>query len=289
MAKCTDSMLFPGGKKRALTLSYDDGVRQDRRLVEILNHFGLKATFNINAGLLSREEELVINGKSVDVSKIAHEEVSALYRGHEVAAHGLWHSSLTDIAASAAMFELTEDKHLLERITGKLVRSFAYPFGTFSDEVKEMLRLAGFESARTVISTGEFTIPRDFLAWEATCHHSDPALMELARRFCCEEALFGRSQLFYLWGHAYEFDADDNWSVIEDFARYMAGYADRIWFVTNGDFRDYVNSYRQLRVSADGRIVYNPTAAELWMEIHEAPARIGPGETVSLRDTNYEF
>lgn len=44
-------IMFPDGKKKALTLSYDDGVEQDRRLVEILNRYGIKATFNINSGV----------------------------------------------------------------------------------------------------------------------------------------------------------------------------------------------------------------------------------------------
>ncbi len=43
--------LFPRGKIRALTFSYDDGATQDKRLVDILNHFNLKGTFNLNAGL----------------------------------------------------------------------------------------------------------------------------------------------------------------------------------------------------------------------------------------------
>ena len=43
-------ILFPGGLKRALTLSYDDGVEQDVRLIEIMNRHGLKGTFNLNSG-----------------------------------------------------------------------------------------------------------------------------------------------------------------------------------------------------------------------------------------------
>ena len=38
---------FPGGKHKALTLSYDDGRIQDRKLVEIFNRYGLRATFNL--------------------------------------------------------------------------------------------------------------------------------------------------------------------------------------------------------------------------------------------------
>ena len=42
-------MLFPGGKQKALTLSYDDGVQQDIRFIEILDKYGIKCTFNINS------------------------------------------------------------------------------------------------------------------------------------------------------------------------------------------------------------------------------------------------
>ena len=34
---------------KALTFSYDDGVEQDRRLVELFNKNNLKCTFNLNS------------------------------------------------------------------------------------------------------------------------------------------------------------------------------------------------------------------------------------------------
>lgn len=46
---------FPGGKHKVLTLSYDDGKVQDRRLVKIFNKYGIKATFNLNSGLTDME------------------------------------------------------------------------------------------------------------------------------------------------------------------------------------------------------------------------------------------
>ena len=36
MGKRFDALLFPGRKHKAFTLSYDDGVVQDRRLIELL-------------------------------------------------------------------------------------------------------------------------------------------------------------------------------------------------------------------------------------------------------------
>ena len=97
-------MAFPGGKRKALTLSYDDGVVQDRRVVGILNDHGLKATFNLGAGVLGFHGTAQMNGRQVDISKVEPEEVKSLYAGHEVAGHGLWHSDLTGIGTPAAMY-----------------------------------------------------------------------------------------------------------------------------------------------------------------------------------------
>ena len=43
---------FPGGKHKALTMSYDDGRTQDRRLIEIFNKYGIRGTFHLNSGLM---------------------------------------------------------------------------------------------------------------------------------------------------------------------------------------------------------------------------------------------
>ena len=42
---------FPGGKHKVLTMSYDDGRLEDRRLVELFNRYGIRGTFNLNGGL----------------------------------------------------------------------------------------------------------------------------------------------------------------------------------------------------------------------------------------------
>lgn len=86
------------GKNKAITFSYDDGVTQDRRLIEILNRYGLKATFNINSGLLDRPDDfLMIDGKKIGHAKVSAAEVRRLYQGHEVAVHTLTHPNLTEL------------------------------------------------------------------------------------------------------------------------------------------------------------------------------------------------
>ena len=56
---------FPGFKRKAVTLSYDDGTRQDKRLIEIMKRNGLKGTFNLNGGSFSDRLELGAEGKLV--------------------------------------------------------------------------------------------------------------------------------------------------------------------------------------------------------------------------------
>ena len=46
---------FPNGLRKALTLSYDDGVEQDIRLMEILDKHGIRCTFNLNSGCWAKE------------------------------------------------------------------------------------------------------------------------------------------------------------------------------------------------------------------------------------------
>ena len=47
--------LYPGGRKKAFNITYDDGVWQDIPFVALLNKYGLKGTFNLNS-------ELMLNG-----------------------------------------------------------------------------------------------------------------------------------------------------------------------------------------------------------------------------------
>ena len=283
MGKRLDFMLFPDGKRKAMTFSYDDGVVQDRRLVEIFNRYAVKGTFNLNSGVLGWQGSMPVRDLSLDISKVEASEVPALYAGHEIGGHGLYHSSLRDVGTPLAMHEIIEDRRRLEAITAKQVRMFAYPFGVYDKNVMELLRLAGYAGARTVVSTGKFDIPEDFLQWDPTCHHNDPALMGLAERFCTQTPFFAPA-LFYVWGHAYEFDGENNWDVIERLCQYVSGFKDDIWFATNGRIMDYVTAYRALIYSADGHLVTNPTAIELWMQVGENTYRIPAGETTEITD-----
>ena len=86
------------GKNKAITFSYDDGVIQDKRLIPLLDKYGLKATFNLNSELFGMTHIHQNNGKPYEHVKICAKEVRELYERHEVAVHTLTHPRLTEVS-----------------------------------------------------------------------------------------------------------------------------------------------------------------------------------------------
>lgn len=273
-------MRFPGGRSKALTLSYDDGVRQDKRLLEIMKKHGLKGTFNINSECFAPE------GHTTG-GRITRSEAVELYKnsGMEVAVHGAHHPFLEQLPENLCTWEILNDRKSLEEAFGGFVRGMAYPFGTTSDSVVASLKQCGIVYARSTLTTEGFGIPSDWLRLRGTCHHANPRLMELAKNFVKEQNV-RTPMLFYLWGHSYEFDYDkpnNNWGIIEEFAEYMGGRED-IWYATNIEIYDYVAAYHQLIFSMDYTRVYNPTCTTVYFQTAKGLYTVKPGETV-----HYEF
>ena len=273
-------MKLKDGKSKVLTLSYDDGVVQDIRLMEILNQNGIKATFNINTGLYLPEDTI----REKYYGRMKFSEAKALYTnsGHEVAVHGLTHPALDRIPSDEALTEILEDRKNIEKQYGTLARGMAYPGGTYSQQVMEELKLCGICYARTIQSTEQVDFPKNWLEWHPTCHHKNPKLMEITKRFVDESPKYGnRIWMLYVWGHSFEFDLQDNWHIIEEFARYAGGKED-IWYATNIEIYDYVKAYESLQTSVDKRIVHNPSSVDVWFAHNKQTYCVKAGETLFL-------
>lgn len=270
------SLLFPNGLSKALTLSYDDGVEQDARLIEIMNKYGLKGTFNLSGGLFAPEGTVYPEGQIH--RRMSKSAAYDLYHncGHEIALHAYTHPDLTLISKGTAAYQIVKDREALEEMFGRIVRGMAYPYGTNSEGTAELLRNCGVAYCRTVEATCRFDIPSDWLRMPSTCHHNHPKLMELTEEFLKEPNFFwSRPKLFYLWGHSYEFEADNNWHLIEEFAARIGGKND-IWYATNIEIYDYVDAWKRMITSADGRRIYNPGNRPIWLwadqKIHKVDA-----------------
>lgn len=273
-------MKLKDGKSKALTLSYDDGVVQDIRLMELMDRNGVKGTFNINTGCYLPEE----TQRQRYYGRMKLSEAQKLFRGsgHEVAVHSLTHPFLETLKKPQVLVEILEDRKNIERQYGSLARGMAYPMGSYSDAVVEALAECGICYSRTCKATGDFRFPENWLTLHPTCHHKDPRLMELAKRFVEEKPRYAaRNWMFYLWGHSYEFDNDGNWQLIEEFLAYVGGRED-VWYATNLEIYDYVKAYEALQVSVDENRVHNPTAQEVWFHHRGAIHSILPGQTLEF-------
>ena len=129
---------YPGGKHKALTMSYDDGKVQDRRLIEIFNRYGIRGTFHLNSGLFDRDE------------RIDPAEIPTLYAGHEVACHTVTHPTIARCPLPEVAREVLDDRAALEKYTGYPVRGLSYPNGSLSREIEELLPACGIRYSRVV-------------------------------------------------------------------------------------------------------------------------------------------
>lgn len=268
---------FPGFKTRAVTVSYDDGITFDKRLIEILDKNGLKGTFNLNSGLFG-------HGKL----RLTEEQAVELYAnsGHEVAIHGKKHLSLAEVPDAVVTEEVIGDRVALEKTFDRVIGGMAYANGSWNDRVMDILKKCGIEYVRTTVKSEKFELPDDWLQWAPTCHHSHPRLMELVDEFLTDSTYMyywaQSPRVFFLWGHSYEFDDNDNWNVIEQFAERI-GNRDDIWYATNGEICRYVQAFNSLQFSADGERVYNPTATDVYMFYFNENILVKSGETVKLK------
>jgi len=221
--------------KKLVTFSYDDGVLQDKRLVDIFNTYGVKGTFNLNYSLLG--SDFTFMAKEVEVKRIKLEEVKNLYEGHEVAGHSLTHPGLCDLGEEELTNEIKVDKEKLEELLGYQLVGFAYPFGSTNETVITELKKSGYQYARNVEDTFGFDLPQNLYEWEPTCHHNHSEIFELIETFLANDN--NQDKLFYIWGHSYEFDADDNWEQIEKICRAFSK-SEEVIFLTNSEVLKYL-------------------------------------------------
>ncbi len=222
------------GKKKALTFSYDDGVTQDIRMIEILDRYGLKGTFNLNSELLGHSGSLIRNGVEVRHDKVAPEQVRRVYEGHEVAAHTLTHPFLPRTEDDEVIRQVEEDRRRLSALCGYEVVGMAYPGGGINHDgrVEALIReRTGIRYARTTDANARFSVQSDLIAFEPTVYHIDTdEMFALGERFLAYDG--DAPALFYVWGHSYEFDAWNFWDRFEEFCAMMSE-KDDVFYGTN--------------------------------------------------------
>ena len=278
-------MRFPDGKARAFTLSYDDACRFDPKFSDIITSYGLKCTFNVNS-----------NGEGNYGCTVDKIREYALNRGHEIAIHGYAHKALGLTRPFEGIVDVLDSRRKLESDFDMIVRGMAYADSGINrftntssyEKVRSYLESLGVKYARVTKcdETDLFMLPEDFYYWMPTCHHSDEKLFEKFEKFMAFDlensycaGLYPR--VFYVWGHSYEFEGNNNWELLTKICEKVSGH-DNIWYATNGEIYDYVKAYESLEFSLDMKTVYNPTLFEIFFVVDKTPYSIKPGETLKL-------
>ena len=223
-------------KNKAITFSFDDGVTQDVRLIEILNKYGLKSTFNLNSALLGTNRDLKCNDRVVSHNKVYPKDVKSIYEGHEVAVHTLSHPKLIEIDDDdTVIYQVEKDRLALSELCGYEVVGMAYPCGgeNNDDRVAKIIKEnTGVKYSRTITSNYNFDIQENLYRFNPSVHFvREKEMFELAERFLSLDA--DTRQIFYIWGHSYELDAECiSWERFEEFCRMISGKSD-IFYGTN--------------------------------------------------------
>lgn len=220
--------------KKAITFSYDDGITQDIRLIEIFNKYNLKATFNLNSELLGGTNTLIRNGKEISHNKNKASDVRYIYDGHEVAAHTLTHPFLPDIKDEGDIIRQVEQDRLnLSELVGYEVVGMAYPCGGQNNDERTARIIrdhTGIKYARGIETSLSFTPSNDLYRYKPTLYHHEQwdKLFETAERFLAAD-----EGVLYIWGHSYEFDIyPERWDLFEEFCSIISGRQD-IFYGTN--------------------------------------------------------
>lgn len=227
------------GKNKALTFSFDDGVLQDIRAIEILDKYGLKATFNLNSCLLGNVRTLDQKGRPVvNHSKVQPKDVKEVYKNHEVAVHTKTHPNLTGLEDKEVINEVENDRQILSALCGYEVVGMAYPCGGVNndDRVAKIIKeYTGVKYSRTITSVHNFDLQDNLYRFNPSIYYLEKDKMfDLAKKFI--ELKTDTPQIFYIWGHTYEMDYNNpqftSWQDFEEFCALVSG-KDDIFYGTN--------------------------------------------------------
>ena len=203
--------------RKIFIFSFDDGTVWDGRFVELLNKYGMKATFNLNSGL---EDFVWCFEDRFPVRRQKLTETAQQYRGHEVASHSLTHPWLNSLTPPQLAREVGEDCATLKELFGLSEIGFGVPFTACNAREINIIRKY-VRYIRLSEFSDSFALPED--PYHIPIHglYNDPDIREKIARFAENDLPVS---VFVMAGHSYEFEALDHWGYLEELLQYIRSF-----------------------------------------------------------------
>jgi len=231
-------------KQVIVTTSWDDGHKLDLKLAKLLKKYNIKGTFYVSPNNREFKKEDLLTDK----------EIIELSKDFEIGAHTMTHPRLTKVSKEEAQKEIVDSKKYLEQLTGKEIKSFCYPGGDYNKEVKDLVKEAGFNVART---TKQFitSFPKDLFELDTTlqsqpqhinylcrCAIKDnirllPFLFtkdweKIAKRMF--DYVLKNGGVYHLWAHSWVIDKLKDWDKFERVFEYISN-RQNVKYLTNSE------------------------------------------------------
>lgn len=230
-----------------VTFSVDDGHTLDLRTADLLQKYGLKATFYIPATNAEREV-------------MPESQIKDLSLNFEIGAHTLNHVRLAGLPREQVRAELREGKKWVEDLTGKAAGTFCYPGGKFDDSVIAEVEQAGYVGARTCMFNLT-SFPKNPFLWGVSTHACSHRRLVQVRHAILEKNFSGawnfvtayrattdwldhflsglkqvreEGGIAHLYLHSWEIDEFKDWARLETAFAAVANMPD-LTRITNGD------------------------------------------------------
>lgn len=203
--------------RKIFILSFDDGTVYDKRFVELLNKYDIRATFNLNSGL----EHFVWNYEDrFPIRRQVLDGTQEQYRGHEVASHSLHHHWLNTLTPPQLRREVEEDTAAIKALFGLSEIGFGVPFTACGEREIQIIRKF-VRYIRLSEFSDSFALPAD--PYHIPIHglYNQPDIRQRIADFAKSDLPVS---LFVLAGHSYEFEVLDHWEYIEELLRYIRSF-----------------------------------------------------------------
>lgn len=202
----------------SICLSVDDGCASDTRVAKLCKKYHIRdVTFYVPVdivGLANRQGYEPLDTR----------QLNSLAWDYEIGSHTVTHPKLTRIRLERAWDEISQSKHMLERILKKPINKFCYPRGYANDTLRGMVKTAGYTLARNTL-VGNLSRPVDPMWQTPTVHiggkrrpeYSDTTWLAEGFRLWKEAQWRSETEsvVYHMWCHSWELDRYDAWKDFE--------------------------------------------------------------------------